>query len=92
MASFQHPKSRHARRGYPMLTPAEPTKKSDVRSRIPLSLVPHSLVPCSRLPRTPAADGFFKAWLTSMLREGRRRTEIAADRQHGAYWGHQRFH
>ncbi len=81
MASFQHPKSRHARRGYPMLTPAEPTKKSDVRSRIPLSLVPHSLVPCSRLPRTAAADGFFEALLTSMLREGRRLTEIAAKRR-----------
>ena len=55
---FQPPKSRHARRGYQILAPAEPTKKSDARSRIPLSLVPHSLVPCSRLPRTPAADGF----------------------------------
>jgi len=81
MASFHPEQPRHARRGYPMLTPAEPTKKSDARSRIPLSFVPHSLVPCSQLPRTPSADGFFEAWLTSMLREGRRLTEIAAKRR-----------
>ena len=76
---FQPSKSRHAQRGYPMLAPAEPTKKSDARSRIPLSLVPDSLAPRPSLPRPssltpslPPADGFFEAWLTSMLRGGRR--------------------
>jgi hypothetical protein len=59
------------RRGNPVLVPPQPTKK--VRRPLPVFLrsVPHSLVPCSRLPRTPGSgDGIFEAWLTSMLREG----------------------
>ena len=44
--------------------------------------VPHSLVPSS--------GRIFEALLTSMLREGRRLTEIAADRQRGSHWGNQR--
>jgi hypothetical protein len=60
-------------------------RRVGMRPRIPSFLTPSFLVLYSSLPCTPGADGFFEAWLTSMLREGRR-TEISADRQGG--WQH----
>ena len=68
-ASFHPEQPRHARRGHLVLVPPQPTKK--VRRPFPDSLVPRSLLSrCSFLvPDSLAADGFFKAWLTSMLRE-----------------------
>ncbi len=95
---FQPPKSRHAQRGYPMLAPAEPTKKSDARSRIPLSLVPDSLAPRPSLPRSSFLAPPLQR--TDFSRHGSHRCcgEAGGGRRFQrtgsvvAYWGHQRLH
>ena len=60
-ASFHPEQPRHARRGHPGTRSLHSQrKKSDIRSRLPLSLVPDSLVPRSLFPTPSLRTDFLR--------------------------------